>query len=127
MSPRANAVRCSATEPCPPKPELSRRPLLASDAALELAEVFKILANETRLRLLHALARKGELCVNELATALGMSPQAVSNQLQRLSDRAIVATRREGTSIYYRITDPCVLALLDQGLCLAEDAKKVRR
>ena len=127
MSPRpATASRCATTEACTPKPRLSSRPLLPQQAAGELAEVFKVLANETRLRLLHALARKGELCVNDLAGTLGMSSQAISNQLQRLSDRAIVATRREGTSIYYRITDPCVLALLDQGLCLAEDAKKVQ-
>lgn len=108
------------------KPALADRSLLTNRAARELARVFKVLANETRLRLLHALAREGELCVNELADALGMSPQAISNQLQRMSDRGIVAARREGTSIHYRITDPCVLVLLDHGLCLAEDARQVR-
>ena len=115
-----------ASEACSPKPALASRALLPVSSSDELAELFKVLANGTRLRLLHALARERELCVNELAEALGMTAQATSNQLQRLSDRGIVATRREGTSIYYRITDPCVLALLDQGLCLAEDAKKVR-
>ena len=122
----AMAAPSRATAPCAPKPALAKRPLLPVLAAGQLAELFKVLANETRLRLLHALARKGELCVRELAGELDMTPQAISNQLQRLSDRRIVATRRAGTSIYYRITDPCVLALLDQGLCLAEDASKVR-
>ena len=51
-----------------------------------------------------------------------MKPQAVSNQLQRLADRGIVANRREGTSIIYRMVDPCVLDLLDRGICLTEDA-----
>ena len=55
---------------------------------------------------------------------VGMKPQAVSNQLQRLSDMGILASRRHGTTISYRIVDPCVMSLLDQGLCLMEDARK---
>lgn len=51
-----------------------------------------------------------------------MKPQAVSNQLQRLAGQGIVGSRREAQSIYYQIIDPCVEGLLDQGLCLAEDA-----
>ena len=85
-------------------------------------KVFKVLANDTRLRLLHALAREGEVCVSGLAEALGMNAQAVSNQLQRLSAQGIVGFRREGIQVFYRIVDPCVTALLDHGLCLAEDA-----
>ncbi len=88
--------------------------------------LFKVLANDTRLRLLHALARTGELCVNDLADAVGMKPQAVSNQLQRLVYRAILGSRRNGTNIYYRIKDPCVVAILDRALCLAEDAAENR-
>lgn len=84
--------------------------------------VFKVLANDTRLRLLHALAREGELCVTALGEALGMKAQAVSNQLQRLAGEGIVDARRKGNQILYRILDPCVLTLLNQGLCLAEDA-----
>jgi DNA-binding transcriptional ArsR family regulator len=71
---------------------------------------------------LHALARAGELCVSDLAAEVGMAPQAVSNQLQRLADRRIVAARREGNRIVYRIVDECVPALLDLGLCLTEEA-----
>ena len=79
--------------------------------------------NGTRLRLLHALVRAGELCVTDLADAIGMKAQAVSNQLQRLTDKGILGSRRNGTQVYYRIVDPCVVALLDQGLCLSEDAE----
>jgi DNA-binding transcriptional ArsR family regulator len=86
--------------------------------------VFKVLANDTRLRLLHALVRADEMCVTDLAQAVGMSPQAVSNQLQRLVDRGILGFRRNGNQIYYRIVDPCVTSLLDQGLCLTEDARE---
>ena len=105
------------------RPELAERELVTGPLAEELAGTFKVLANDTRLRLLHALVRAGELCVSDLATELEMAPQAVSNQLQRLADRRIVAARREGNRILYRIVDPCVPALLDLGLCLTEETR----
>ena len=107
---------------CPPKSDIRQRPLITPGQAAELMHVFKMLANDTRLRLLHALVRAGELAVGDLAAAVAMKPQAVSNQLQRLVDRGILSSRRAGTSIIYRIVDPCVISLLDQGLCLTEDA-----
>lgn len=103
------------------KPPLAARPLLEPVQARELADLYQVLANDTRLRLLHALARADELCVTDLATAVAMRPQAVSNQLQRLLDRRILATRRDGTRIYYRIADRCVSGLLDLGWCLVEE------
>lgn len=111
---------------CSPKPALRDRPLITAEQAVELMGVFKVLANDTRLRLLHALARADELCVTELAEAVAMTPQAVSNQLQRLVDRGILGSRRNGNNIYYRIVDPCVPDLLDRGLCLGEDAEERR-
>jgi DNA-binding transcriptional ArsR family regulator len=107
-------------------PSLAARELLTEAQAVELRGTFKVLASETRLRLLHALERSGELRVSELAAAVGMAPQAVSNQLQRMADRGIVAARREGSSIIYRVADPCVTALLELGLCLADDAQEGR-
>ncbi len=109
---------------CPPKPALEQRPLITPEQAAALMGVFKVLANDTRLRLLHALVRADEMCVTDLAQAVGMTPQAVSNQLQRLVDRGILGSRRNGNQIYYRIVDPCVPSLLDQGLCLTEDARE---
>jgi len=96
-------------------------PILSPARAGELMGLFKVLANDTRLRLLHALVCHSELCVSGLADVLGMKPQAVSNQLQRLLDRRILATRRQGNSVYYRIVNPCVTDLLDRGLCLVEE------
>ncbi len=107
---------------CTPKPALKERPLLTPIQAGGLAAVFKVLANDTRLRLLHALVRADEMGVTDLAAAVRMKPQAVSNQLQRLSELGILACRRDGKSIIYRVIDPCVMTLLDQGLCLVEDA-----
>jgi len=108
---------------CLPKPLLKYRALLSSEQAKALSTVFKVLANDTRLRLLHALVREGEIGVMELAGLLAMKPQAISNQLNRLADRGILGYRRNGNNIYYRIVDPCVIELLDHGLCLSEDAK----
>lgn len=108
--------------PCSPKPALKDRRLITSAEAAELMGLFKVLANDTRLRLLHALARCGELCVTDLASSVGMKPQAVSNQLQRLVDRGILKSTRRGNNIHYRVVDPCTLNLLDLGLCLIEEA-----
>ena len=106
---------------CPPKPKIEERPQLDGDDARILADVFKVLSNETRLRIIHALIRSEEQCVSELAGILGMSPQAVSNQLQRLSGRGILGVRREGNRLYYRVVDPCMDQLLELGLCLKEE------
>ena len=112
-------------ECCSPKPDLAHRPLLTDVQADGLRDLFKILANDTRLRILHALVRSEELCVTDLAEAVGMKPQAVSNQLRRLSGAGILSSRREGYNIFYRIADPCAATLLDTSLCLLEDAKQV--
>jgi DNA-binding transcriptional ArsR family regulator len=109
---------------CSPKPGLIQRALISGPVAEELAEVFKILANDTRLRMLHALAIRGELSVSALAETVEMKTAAVSNQLQQLNLRGIVKSRRDGNTIFYRILDPCVLELLDRGLCLTEDANQ---
>ena len=108
---------------CPSKASLAERPLLGIETAAELARVYETLANDTRLRLLHVLLKEGEIYPSGLAAKLGMKPQAVSNQLQRLSDRGIVQTRREGNNVLYRIVDPCVIELVDRGLCLLEDMR----
>ena len=118
-------MRClpdSAGEPARHgKPAPKNRPLIDPPNAVELSALFKMLANDTRLRLLHALVRAGELCVTDLAAEVEMAPQAVSNQLQRLADRRVVAARREGVRLFYQVTDPCIAGLLDLGLCLLEE------
>ena len=103
------------------KPALRDRPLLDQYQADELTRLYKVLANDTRLRLLHAIERAGELSVTDLSTELGMKPQAVSNQLVRLSDTRMLASRRDGNNVYYRVVNGCVAPLLDLALCLMED------
>jgi len=103
---------------------LAARPLLDETHAFELTALYKVLANPHRLRLLHALTRAGELPVGALADEVGMSIQAVSNQLRQLADQRIVAARRNGNQALYRVIDPCVGGLLELGMCLVEQDRR---
>lgn len=113
------AIRLQPASPARLHRNLKERDQLTPDQARDLADLFKVLANDTRLRLLHAIVRAGELRVTDLATAVDMKPQAVSNQLQRLVLMRILGARRDGTNVLYRVVDPCVPTLLSYGLCLA--------
>lgn len=103
------------------KPSLAERDLLTYEQTAQLVALFKTLGNDTRLRLLHALHRGGRVAAGELAEQVGMTAQAISNQLQRLTDRGIVTARREGNKVFYTLADPCVPAVLDLALCLTEE------
>lgn len=92
--------------------------LTARDAG-RAATLFRVLSGETRLRLLHSLSQAGERNVGDLASDIGVSVQAVSNQLARMVELGVVQTRRDGVRIFYRIVDPCIRTLLENGLCLA--------
>jgi ArsR family transcriptional regulator, lead/cadmium/zinc/bismuth-responsive transcriptional repressor len=116
-----NRVAKAKQAACAPKPALGQRPPITAAEAEGLERLFKVLANATRLQLLHTLVLRPGIGVTELADAIGMTPQAISNQLQRLADKGILTGVRDGTNVRYRVIDPCVLGLLDQGLCLAED------
>lgn len=102
---------------CKPKLPLPDRLLISSPEADRLGGLFKSLAHPTRLRLLHALIRAGELAVGDLADEVDMSAQAVSNQLQRLAETGVVGSRRNGLQIIYRVIDPCVSVLIERGWC----------
>lgn len=112
-----------STPACPPKAPLTERPLLDMGKATELANLYGVLASETRLRLLHALILLDDPCMGDLAEAVGMKPQAVSNQLRRLVELGILDTRRHGSHIHYRIVDPCITKLMYHGLCLNEETQ----
>jgi DNA-binding transcriptional ArsR family regulator len=88
-----------------------------------LSALFKALGDATRLRLVLAL-RDQEMCVCDLAAALGMTESAVSHQLRRLRDQALVAARREGQVVYYSLDDEHVAALLEVGLLHASEVSR---
>lgn len=79
---------------------------------LGLAELFKVLGDPGRLRILNALA-VAELCVCDLASALDMSQSAVSHQLAILRGARLVRSRREGKSVFYTLDDEHVGAIVD--------------
>ncbi len=112
---------CPPNDPCSSRPPLADRPLLSFVEAVKVMALFKMLANDTRIRMLHHIVRSREATVTDLARTLGMKPQAVSNQLLRLSDTGMLASRREGNNVYYRVVNGCVAPLLDLALCLMED------
>lgn len=76
------------------------------------AELFKAIAHPMRLRILDAL-RDGELSVGQLQTLLGVEQSPVSQHLAALRSQGLVLTRRDGTSVRYRIADPDIWRLLD--------------
>jgi DNA-binding transcriptional ArsR family regulator len=85
-----------------------------------LAEIFKILGDPTRVRLLDALSR-ADLCVCDLASLLGLSESAVSHQLRLLRGTRVVRARREGRMVFYSLDDQHVLSLFQQGLRHVEE------
>jgi DNA-binding transcriptional ArsR family regulator len=80
-----------------------------------LTEIFRVLGDPTRVRILDALSR-AELCVGDLAVGLGVTDSAVSHQLRLLRSARIVRARREGRMIFYALDDKHVLTLFRQGL-----------
>ena len=76
------------------------------------AELFKTLAHAHRIRILDAL-REGELTVGELQRSLALEQSNLSQHLGMLRAHDLVQSRREGTSVWYSVTDPNVWQLLD--------------
>ncbi len=87
----------------------------APDSAeiVRVAEVFKLLGDPTRARLLYALLEAGELCVCDLAAATSTSETTVSQALRLLRASGVVTGRRDGRNVFYRLCDAHVRMLLD--------------
>jgi len=83
---------------------------------LGLADLFKVLGDPTRLRIVNALAAAGELCVCDLSAALSLSQSAVSHQLAVLRRSRLARPRRDGKTVFYALDDEHVRALLALGL-----------
>ncbi len=83
-------------------------------SADRLANLFKSLADPTRLRIVAALSER-ERCVHELTEELGLNQPAVSQQLRILRDRGVVRARRQGRHVYYDLDDQHVQELFERG------------
>lgn len=80
----------------------------------DLAELFKVFGDSTRIRILFVLF-EAEVCVCDLAQALNMTQSAVSHQLRILKQNKLVKSRREGKSVFYSLADDHVRSIIDQG------------
>jgi len=109
------ADRCDV--PClhPETVRTARATLLPHEEARGLADIFSVLADPSRVRLLAALAER-ELCVCDLANVLGLRQSTVSHQLRLLRALRIVRFRKEGRVAYYALDDDHVTGLLAQAL-----------
>ncbi len=85
------------------------------DELYDLAELFKVFGDSTRIRILSVLCQE-ELCVCDLAEALVMNQSAVSHQLKILKQAKLVKSRRDGKQVYYSLADDHVRTILAMGL-----------
>lgn len=94
---------------------------LAKDEQLlpQLAELYKLLGNVTRLKILLSLAH-GELCVCDVAHVLGLTVAATSHQLKLLRSQGWLTMRNDGKMVYYRLHSESLLRALKGDLCVLE-------
>ena len=85
------------------------------DRLIDLAELFKVFGDSTRIKILSALSG-GELCVCDISTLVGMTSSAVSHQLKILKNAELVRFRRDGKTVFYSLADGHVNTILKQGL-----------
>jgi len=81
----------------------------------DLAELFKIFGDSTRIRIMSALFET-QMCVCDIAELLKMTPSAISHQLRILRQSKLVKTRRDGKTVFYSLADEHVMQIFDQGL-----------
>ena len=94
----------------------SVRGMLPDDDDLyDLAELFKVFGDSTRIRILFVLF-ESEMCVCDIAQLLNMGVSAISHQLKELKNFKLVRTRREGKSVIYSLADGHVRTIVDQGM-----------
>ena len=88
---------------------------MPSDEPLQdLGDLFKIFGDTTRIKIMYALY-EDEMCVCAIADLLGMTQSAISHQLKTLKDAKLVASRREGKTIYYSLADDHVKSIIELG------------
>ena len=85
------------------------------ESLYDLAELFKVFGDTTRIRILYALF-ESEMCVCDIVSVLNMTQSAISHQLRVLKQARLVRSRREGKQIYYFLADDHVRTIIGQGM-----------
>lgn len=106
---------CEETEVHEDAVEQVRSQLPQDEVLYDLAELFKIFGDSTRVKILYALL-EAELCVCDIAKLMDVSQSAVSHQLRVLKGSKLVKFRREGKTLYYSLADEHVFRILSQGM-----------
>ncbi|HMG30539.1 MAG TPA: metalloregulator ArsR/SmtB family transcription factor [Jiangellaceae bacterium] len=106
-------LRVDAPYVQPERVDLARERALATDELTSLAQLFRLLGDPTRVRLLYALLEVGEMCVSDLAAAVDAQESTVSQALRLLRASGAVVGRRDGRMVFYRLADAHVRMLLD--------------
>ena len=104
---------CEAVEVHEELLKIVREKLPAEESLLDLAELFKVFGDSTRIRILFVLF-EAEVCVCDLAAALNMTQSAISHQLNILKRNKLVKCRREGKSMFYSLADDHVRTIVSQ-------------
>ena len=94
---------------------LAKAELISAAQAQQAADLFKILGDATRVKILQVLSKR-EMCVCDLAAVIGMGQSAVSHQLRLLRNARVVSYRKEGQSAWYSLNDNHIAVLLYQGI-----------
>ena len=113
----SSAASCCGESPAHSHAALVREiknQLPADEALFNLADLFKIFGDTTRIKILYALF-ESELCVCAIAELLQMTQSAISHQLRVLKDSELVGNRRAGKTIYYFLKDDHVRSIINQG------------
>ena len=95
--------------------ETVRKKLPEEEKLYDLAELFKVFGDSTRIRILFVLF-EAEVCVCDLASALSMTQSAISHQLKILKSNKLIKSRREGKSVFYSLADDHVRTIIEQGM-----------
>lgn len=96
------------------------RELPDEDKLYDLAELFKVFGDSTRIKILFALFEE-EMCVCDIADSLNMTQSAISHQLRILKQTKLVGNRREGKQVIYFLADDHVRTIIDQGISHIEE------
>ncbi len=105
--------RCDVVVVDPQRVRAVRERLVSTDEAARVAEIFKVLGDPSRCRLVMALIEAGEICVCDLAATLGMTESNVSHHLRVLRAHGLVKGRREGKMVFYSPDDDHIRLLLE--------------
>ncbi len=89
--------------------------MLEEELLYDLAELYKIFGDSTRIRILYALFEK-EMCVNDIAENLNMTMSAISHQLRILKQARLVKYRKEGKAVFYALSDDHVKSIIEMGM-----------